>query len=221
MRESSAGWDVGRRSRVGRLSRVGRPSGTGRRSGTRMLGGKWAVGLATGLVAGLVGGLAGCGATAAPVRLPVRGPHATATSAAPAHESARELVIGAYRGYWRATNNALDSRNPQRATEILAGYVPRTAVAALVNGLRRLWRRDEISYGEPVLHIMGVTFTGSRTAAVHDCIDMSHAGFQDWQTGQVVGGLGQPHDNLITTLALEHGRWLVTDAITVARPCAY
>ena len=56
---------------------------------------------------------------------------------------------------------------------------------------------------------------------MHDCIDLSHTGFQNRKTGQIVGGLGQSHDYLITTLALERGRWLVTGAIPVVQPCKY
>jgi hypothetical protein len=63
--------------------------------------------------------------------------------------------------------------------------------------------------------------TGTRTAAVHDCIDLSHTGFQNRRTGVIVGGLGQSHDYLITTLAIEHGRWVVTGAIPVVQSCAY
>jgi hypothetical protein len=201
-------------------------------TGVRVLARAPAAAAAAGLAGALVGVLAGC-AAATQVTLPSRRPSATAASAEPARmpathsvrpsapPSARQLVIAAYRGYWQATNEALDSRSPHRAGLILARYVPRIAIPALVKGFRALWRHDEIAYGAPVLHVMSLMFTGRRTAAVHDCIDMSHAGFQDWRTGQVVGGLGQPHDYLITTLALEHGRWLVTDAIAVVRPCAY
>jgi hypothetical protein len=56
---------------------------------------------------------------------------------------------------------------------------------------------------------------------VHDCIDLSRTGFQNRKTGVIVGGLGQSHDYLITTLAREHGRWVVTGAIPVVRSCAY
>ena len=79
----------------------------------------------------------------------------------------------------------------------------------------------EAAFGAPVFHISGVKLTGPRTAAVHDCIDLSHTGFQNRKTGQVTGGLGQSHDYVITTLALEHGRWLVTGAYPVVQACTY
>ena len=126
--------------------------------------------------------------------------HLAGAKAAP--PSARDLVVAAYEGYWRATNEALASRNPARARAIMASYVPGDAIPALVKGLRALWARNEIGYGSPVFHILSVKITGRGTAAVHDCVDLSHTGFQNQQTGQVVGGFGQSHDFLITTLAL-------------------
>ena len=172
-------------------------------------------------VAGCVFAVAGCGAQAAKVALPVKSArvHLAGATAPPA--SPRGLVRDAYEGYWYATSKALASRDPARARAILAGYVPAHAVPALVKGLEGMWRRHEIGFGNPVFHIMSVKITGSRTAAVHDCLDLSHAGFQNTQTGQVVGGFGQSHEFMITTLALEHGRWLVTGAIPVVQSCAY
>ncbi|MDR2987715.1 MAG: hypothetical protein LBV34_23045, partial [Nocardiopsaceae bacterium] len=103
----------------------------------------------------------------------------------------------------------------------LAGYVPRSASAGLVRGLKTIWHRDEIGYGSPAFHILAVKITGNQTAAVHDCLDLSHTGFQNQQTGQIVGGFGQSHDFMITTLVRAHGRWLVTGAIPVVQSCAY
>ncbi len=177
--------------------------------------------LVCGLAALLAAGLAGCGTGAADVALPVKPAHVHLAGAKAAPPSARDLVVAAYEGYWRATNEALASRDPARARAIMAGYVPGSAIPALVKGLRSLWARNEIGYGSPVFHILSVKLTGRGTAAVHDCVDLSHTGFQNQQTGQVVGGLGQSHDFLITTLALEHGRWLVTGAIPVVQTCAY
>ncbi len=175
------------------------------------------------LVAGLATALAvaGCGAHAAKVALPgkpdpVRLAGAKAPPAAP-----RALVLAAYEGYWHATSAALASRDPARARTILAGYVPAHAVPPLVRGLEGLWKRHEIGFGSPVFHVMRITITGHRTAAVHDCLDLSHAGFQNEQTGQIVGGFGQSHEFMITTLALQHGRWLVTGAIPVVQACKY
>src|SRR5579875_2545588 len=162
---------------------------------------------------------AGCGAGAAPVRLPRKPSPAQLAGGPAARLPVRQLVIAAYEGYWRATSDPLGSRDPARAPAIPSGYGPRPAVPGLIRGLRQLWRKDEIAYGSPQFHIMSVRLTGPGTAAVHDCIDLSHAGFQDSRTGVLVGGLGPSHEYLITTLALVHGRWLVTGAVPVVRPC--
>ena len=177
--------------------------------------------LVAGLAAAAAAALAGCGTGAADVALPVKPGHVHLAGAKAAQPSARDLVVAAYEGYWRATSEALASRDPVRARAIMASYVPGDAIPALVKGLKELWARDEIGYGSPVFHILSVKITGHGTAAVHDCVDLSHTGFQNQQTGRVVGGFGQSHDFLITTLALEHGRWLVTGAIPVVQTCAY
>jgi hypothetical protein len=183
---------------------------------------KWpARGLATGfLLCGLAAAVAACGSRA-DVALPEKPAHAQLARAAPAPSSVRQLVITAYEGYWLATNQAVNSRSAATAKTVLTAYVPGSVVPALVNGMRVLWRRDEVAFGAPVFHIMSVKMTGARTAAVHDCIDLSHTGFQNRKTGQIIGGLGQSHDYLITTLALERGRWLVKGAIPVVQSCAY
>ncbi len=171
--------------------------------------------------AGLLAVLLGCGTQAANVALLNKPGHVRVDRVTVARPSARELVIAAYESYWRATNEALASRDAARARAIIAGHVPARAVPSLVRGMRAIWRRDEIGYGSPVFHIMSVTITGRGRAAVHDCVDLSRMGFANQQTGQVVGAPGSSHDFLITTLALEHGRWLITGAIPVGQTCAY
>ncbi len=166
-----------------------------------------------------VAAVAGCGAHPAAVMLPRKPTAAQLARVSPTRLSTRQLVIAAYEGYWRATNEAVDSRNPASAKAILAAYIPSRSVPGLVKGMSAMWRRHEVVYGSPVFHIMAVKITGNQTAAVQDCIDLSHMGFEDSQTGQVVGGSGQKHDYLITTLVCEHGRWLVTGAIPVVRSC--
>ena len=179
-------------------------------------------GLATGvLLFGLVVGTAACGSSQAQVTLPKKAPSARLARAAPASPSQRQLVIAAYEGYWQATNQAINSRDPAAAKSILTSYVPGTSISGLITGIKVLWRRGEMAFGAPLFHIVSVKMTGRRSAAVHDCIDLSHTGFQNRRTGVIIGGLGQSHDYLITTLALEHGRWLVTGAIPVVQSCAY
>jgi hypothetical protein len=203
--------------------RVSAALAVGRAAVGRAAVGRAAVGRAAGVTAavGGVAALAGCGATAADVALPGKPAHVRPAVARAPRARPRDLVIAAYEGYWRATNDALASRDPAKAGAIMAGYVPRSALPGLVNGLKALWRRDEIGYGSPVFHIMSVKITGRETAAVHDCLDLGHAGFQNQQTGQIVGGFGQSHEFMITTLARQHGRWLVTGAIPVVQTCGY
>lgn len=167
--------------------------------------------------------LTACGRSQADVALPKK--PATAVPAfgggAPAPPSKRDLVIAAYESYWTATNQAINSRNSKTARAMLVTHVPGGAVSRLLAGMSVLWQRHEMAFGAPVFHIKDVTFTGATTAAVHDCIDLSHTGFQNRKTGQIVGGLGQTHDYLTTTLALENGHWLVTGAIPVVQACKY
>jgi hypothetical protein len=172
-------------------------------------------------LAGPAGLLAGCGTQAANVSLPAQPGHVRPAAVKAVAPAARDEVVAAYEGYWRATNEALTSRDAAKATAIMAGYVPGSAIPALVQGLKAIWRRHEIGYGSPVFHILSVTITGHGTAAVHDCVDLSHTGFQNQQTGRVVGGFGQSHDFMITTLVRQRGRWLVTGAIPVVLSCKH
>jgi hypothetical protein len=173
------------------------------------------------LSCGLLAGVAACGSSQAQVALPKKSSAARLVKDAPAPQSTRQIVVTAYEGYWRATNQAIDSRDPKAARSLLAAYVPGSVVGGLVSGMQALWRQHETAFGAPMFHIMSVKLTGPRTAAVHDCIDLSHTGFQNRKTGDIVGGLGQSHDYLITTLALERGQWLVTGAIPVVQACKY
>lgn len=187
--------------------------------------------LSAGLSAGLTAALTGCATRAANMALPDKHDHVriagetasrpSASKPSASRPSARDLVIAAYEAYWRATNDALAARDATRASTIMAGHVPARSIPALVKGMRAIWRRDEIGYGSPVFHVISVKLTGPGRAAVHDCIDLSHTGFANQQTGQMVGGYGQSRDFLITTLALEDGRWLVTGAIQVAQKCSH
>jgi hypothetical protein len=170
-------------------------------------------------MAGSVLAVAGCGGQAS-----VALPHRSAAPAVPAAMTdppltVRQQVIAAYTGYWQALGQALDTQNAARARAILAQYVPGASIPSLISSFEADWAQGEIQYGTPVPHIMGVRITGGH-AAVHDCADLSNAGVQDASTGQVVGSLGNPHVNLISTLVLTHGRWLVSNQIPVELSCA-
>jgi hypothetical protein len=156
------------------------------------------VALAVAATAAAMSAVAGCGTRAADVALPSKPAHQAEAAAKAVGQSRREFVIAAYEGYWRATNEALASRDPARARAIIAGYVPGGAIPALVRGLRTLWRKNEIDYGSPEFHIMSVQINVRGTSAVNDSINL-----------------------LISILALDHGRGLVTGAIPVVQTCAY
>ena len=173
---------------------------------------------ATGMAAMMLA-VSGCGGQA-----PVALPHKSAPPAVPAAVTdpaltVRQQVIAAYTGYWQALGQALDTRNVARARAILAQYVPGSGIGSLISSFEADWAQGEIQYGSPVPHIMSVQVTGGH-AAVHDCADFSNAGVQDATTGQVVGSLGSPHVNLISTLVLTHGRWLVSNQLPVELSCA-
>jgi hypothetical protein len=170
-------------------------------------------------MAGLVLAVAGCGGQAS-----VALPHRSAAPAVPAVVTdppltVRQQVIAAYTGYWQALGQAVDTQNAQRARAILAQYVPAASIPSLISSFEADWAQGEIQYGSPVPHIMGVRIAGGQ-AAVHDCADLSNAGVQDARTGQVVGSLGNPHVNLISTLVLTRGRWLVSNQVPVELSCA-
>jgi hypothetical protein len=170
-------------------------------------------------MAGLVLAVAGCGGQAS-----VALPHRSAAPAVPAAVTdppltVRQQVVAAYTGYWQALGQALDTQNAGRARAILAQYVPAADIPSLIRSLEADWAHGEIQYGSPVPHILGVHISGGR-AAVHDCVDLSNAGVEDATTGQVVGSLGNPRVNLISTLALTHGKWLVTNQVPVVMSCA-
>jgi hypothetical protein len=176
--------------------------------------GAYATGMATLMLA-----VSGCGGQA-PVALPQKSapPAVPAAVTGPA-VTVRQQVIAAYTGYWQALGQALDTQNAARARAILARYVPGSGIGSLISSFEADWAQGEIQYGSPVPHIMSVRVTGGH-AAVHDCADFSNAGVQDASTGQVVGSLGSPHVNLISTLVLTHGRWLVSNQLPVELSCA-
>ena len=164
--------------------------------------------------------VAGCGGPAA-----VALPHKAAARASPAASlaagvtpSVQDQVVAAYTGYWQAVGQALDARNPASARAVLAPYAAPAAISSLIGGFETDWARGEIQYGSPVPHILSVRVAGDR-AAVHDCADFSNAGVQSASTGQVIGSLGSPRVNMISTLMLTGGRWLVSGQVPVVLSC--
>lgn len=170
-------------------------------------------------LAGSVLAVTGCGGQAS-VALPQKGapPAGVPVAVTGPPLTVREQVIAAYTGYWQALGQALDAQNAGRARAILAQYVPAASIGSLISSFEADWAQGEIQYGSPVPHIISVHITAGQ-AAVHDCADFSNAGVQDARTGQVVGSLGNPHVNVISTLVLTHGKWLVTNQVPVVLSC--
>jgi hypothetical protein len=170
-------------------------------------------------LAGSVLAVTGCGGQAS-VALPHKAaaPAGVPVAVTDPPLTVRDQVIAAYTGYWQALGQALDTQNAGRARTILAQYVPAVSIPSLISSFEADWAQGEIQYGSPVPHIISVHVTGGQ-AAVHDCADFSNAGVQDARTGQVVGSLGNPHVNLISTLVLTHGKWLVTNQVPVVLSC--
>ena len=173
----------------------------------------WLGGLAT-----LVLALAGCGSQAS-VALPGKAaPGASPAAAAAAPQTPQHQVVAAYDGYWQALGQALDAQNAANARAILAPYAASPLIPSLISGFETDWARGEIQYGRPVPHILSVRIAGAR-ANVHDCADFSNAGVQSASTGQVIGSLGDPRVNMISTLVLTGGRWLVSNQVPVVLSC--
>jgi hypothetical protein len=184
-----------------------------RRVADRRVSLTWLGGLAT-----LVLALAGCGSQAS-VALPGKAtPEASPAAVAGAPQTPQDQVVAAYNGYWQALGQALDARNAANARAILAPYAASEFIPALISGFETDWARGEIQYGRPVPHILSVQITGGR-ANVHDCADFSNAGVQSASTGQVIGSLGNSRINMISTLVLTGGRWLVSNQVPVVLSC--
>jgi hypothetical protein len=137
----------------------------------------------------------------------------------------RSQVITAYTGYWQAYGVALRTRKISTARRLLARYAAPAFVSEVTASLPRLWAGHVIGYGYAVPHVLGVTRTGTSSARLQDCLDLSHLGTQDPRTGQVVpGSFGQPAVNFYVTLA-RSGRpgagihWVVTKMQQVEVPC--
>jgi hypothetical protein len=173
----------------------------------------WLVGLAA-----LVLAVAGCGGQPS-VALPGKAaPVASPAAVAGAPQTPQDQVVAAYDGYWQALGQALDAQNAANARTILAPYTVSALIPSLISGFQTDWARGEIQYGSPVPHILSVQIKGNR-ANVHDCADFSNAGVRSASTGQLIGSLGNSRVNMISTLVLTGGRWLLSNQVPVVLSC--
>ena len=171
--------------------------------------------------AGLTLAVAGCGGQAAsrPAAQGAAPGAAVPAALAGAPLGPQQQVVAAYTGYWQALGQALDTQNAgPRAGVILASVRDRGQHLVADRRVRDRLGAGRDPVRRPVPHILSVRVTGDR-AAVHDCADFSRAGVQSASTGQVVGSLGSPRVNMISTLVLTRGRWLVSNQVPVVLSC--
>jgi hypothetical protein len=173
---------------------------------------------AAGAVLALV--LVGCGGGSSSVRLPSKQPAATRdATGTTAPASPRQQVIAALAGYTAALSEADKSRSPSAARLLLEPYLAAGRIDGVVQTMSSIWAKGEVFFGQENLHVLTVSVTG-QTAFVHDCDDTSAMGLAYQATGEVVpGSVGVSALNVVTSLALTGGRWLVQFQVIEDVPC--
>jgi hypothetical protein len=157
---------------------------------------------------------------ALPARASGRATVPAAASPAPSAPPTPEQVVAAdYAGYWQAYGQAMTAGRVARARQLLAPYTAASVIPRLISSLRRVWAAHDQAYGGAQTHVLGIQITGP-TALVHDCLDLSHFGVLDKDTGRVVPGSFGPADrDYYITLVLSGGRWLVSNMEPVEVSC--
>jgi hypothetical protein len=157
---------------------------------------------------------------ALPARASGRATVPAAGSPAPPPTPAPEQVVAAdYAGYWQAYGQAMTAGRVARARQLLAPYAAASVIPRLISSLQRVWAAHDQAYGGAQTHVLGIQITGP-TALVHDCLDLSHFGVLDKDTGRVVpGSFGLADRDYYITLVLSGGRWLVSNMEPVEVPC--
>jgi hypothetical protein len=178
-------------------------------------------GLAVLVTACLAPLLAACAGAAAQVNLPTK-TQATAAAApesAPPRLTPRQQVVAAFTGYTTAMAAAFDSRSPAEVRQLLSPYLSAATIANAVRAFGQAWRQNEVSFGQPERHIIGVRIDGP-AAWVHDCDNTSKSGLEYAGTGEIVpGSLGTVDDNLLTRLDLVGGHWVIGVQTVEEVPC--
>ena len=142
-----------------------------------------------------------------------------APSAPPAPPAPEQVVAADYAGYWQAYGQAMTAGRVARARQLLAPYAAASVIPRLISSLQRVWAAHDQAYGGAQTHVLGIQITGP-TALVHDCLDLSHFGVLDKDTGRVVpGSFGLADRDYYITLVLSGGRWLVSNMEPVEVPC--
>jgi hypothetical protein len=167
----------------------------------------------------LVPAIVGCAGGTAHVHLPARPAATSAVVIGPASLTPRQQVVAALGGYVTALGRADKSGSTAAARQLLRPYLAPDRIPGLVQAMSALWAKGESFYGEDVLHVSSVTIA-ARHAFVHDCDDTGSMGLIDVATGQFVpGSAGVPRDNVVTSLDLSGGHWLVQFQLVEDVPC--
>jgi hypothetical protein len=183
--------------------------------------GRVPAGLAALVIACLAPFLAACAGAAAQVNLPAK-TQATAAAApapVPARLTPRQQVVAAFTGYTTAMTAAFDSRSQAEVRRLLSPYLSAATIANAVRAFGQAWRQNEVSFGQPERHIIGIRIQGA-AAWVHDCDNTSKSGLEYAGTGQIVpGSLGTADDNLLTRLDRVGGHWVIGVQTVEEVPC--
>ena len=176
------------------------------------------------LAACLVPALAACSGAALPAKLPARAANAAAERPAAASKPGmvrpREQVIGALAAYTGALSEADKSGSKTEARRLLQPYLAASRINGLVRTVSAIWASGDRFYGQDVLHVLSVRIDGSH-AFVHDCDNTSGMGLENATTGQTVpGSVGVARTNIVSSLELVQGHWLVQFQLPEDVPCA-
>jgi hypothetical protein len=166
--------------------------------------------------------LAACSGAAAQVQLPAKAANAGAQWPAAVSKqqvAPREQVVGALTAYTGALSQADKSGSEAEARQLLQPYLAPRRIDGMVRAVDAIWTSGERFYGQDVLHVLSVRINGSH-AFVHDCDNTSGMGLQNASTGQTVpGSAGVAHANIVTSLELVKGHWLVQFQLPEDVPC--
>jgi hypothetical protein len=124
-------------------------------------------------------------------------------------------VLAAYKGYWAAKVAAWSDPMKEPGPE-LATYAVDTAYSDAVSSLFDFRKQGIAVVGQPVLNpaITNVNPTGTRSATIADCVDVS-----DWRpvfvkTGQSALAPGQSPRVLTNSTAIVYaGRWVIRTSV--------
>lgn len=172
----------------------------------------------------LLPALAACSGAVIEAKLPAKAANAAAArpaaASAPRTVPVRQQVIGALTAYTGALSQADKSGSNTAARRLLLPYLAASRINGLVHAVSAIWASGDRFYGQDVLHVLSVRIDGSH-AFVHDCDNTSGMGLENATTGQTVpGSAGVARANIVSSLELVKGHWLVQFQLPEDVPCA-